>query len=292
MSVYPIILSQTTFTHRDNLNYPFEERAMQFGDGVYEVVRIYNGEYYLINEHIERLFRSSEAVKIKLPFTKEELKDKLNTLLIKNDVSTDAKLYLQVSRGSAPRDHIFPVDVQANVYGYIQDQARNVSALQNGVKTITERDIRWENCFIKSLNLLPNVLAKQAASEKGAYEAILHKDGTVTECSAANVYMIKDGTVYTHPATNKILHGCVRMRIEKFVEDLEIPFNEKGFEIEDIALADEMFLSSSTSEVLPIVMVDETQIGDGKPGPLTRKLQNAYEEDANIVLNKTEQTTY
>ncbi|ASN06655.1 D-amino-acid transaminase [Virgibacillus necropolis] len=290
MSVYPIMLSQTKFTHRDNLNYPFEERALQFGDGVYEVVRIYNGTYYLINEHIDRLFRSAEAVKIKLPFTKEELSNLLNNLLLKNSVSNDAKLYLQVSRGSAPRNHIFPNNIEANVYGYIEDQARNVAGLQDGVKTITERDIRWEYCFVKSLNLLPNVLAKQTANEQGAYDAILHKDGIVTECSSANVYMIKDGTVYTYPTTKRILHGCVRMRIEKFVQDLTIPLNEDGFSVEDIALADEMFLTSSTSEVLPIVTVDDTQIGNGQPGPITRKLQNAYEEDANIVTKKIEQT--
>ena len=106
----------------------------------------------------------------------------------------------------------------------------------------------------------------------------------------ANVYLVKDGTVYTHPATKQILHGCVRMRIEQFANVLGIPFNEDGFSVEDIALADEMFLSSSTSEVLPIVTVDETQINDGKPGPVTRKLQKAYEEDANISQNKVEQT--
>lgn len=291
MSVYPIMLSQTKFTHRDNLNYPFEERAMQFGDGVYEVIRIYNGNYYLINEHIDRLFRSAEAVKIDLPFTKSELSNLLNNLLLKNSVTNDAKLYLQVSRGSAPRDHVFPVDVEANVYGYIQDLARNVTALKKGVKTITECDIRWEYCFIKSLNLLPNVLAKQAASEQGAYDAILHKDGIVTECSAANVYLVKDGKIYTHPATKRILHGCVRMQVEKFAQDMDIPLIEDDFSIEDIALADEMFLSSSTSEVLPIVTVDETQINNGEPGPITRKLQNAYEEDAKIIHNKIEQTT-
>ncbi|ASK60938.1 D-amino-acid transaminase [Virgibacillus phasianinus] len=290
MSVYPIMLSQTKFIHRDNLHYPFEERAMQFGDGVYEVIRIYKGNYYLMKEHIDRFFRSAEAVKIRLPFTKEELTNLLNNLIQKNVVTADAKLYLQVSRGSASRDHIFPVGIDANVYGYIQEQARNVTNLQDGVKAITERDIRWEYCYIKSLNLLPNVLAKQTASEQGAYEAILHKDGMVTECSSSNVYLIKDGTIYTYPATKRILHGCVRMRVEQFAKDLNIPFNEEGFTVEDIALADEMFLSSSTSEVLPIITVDDSKIGNGYPGPITRKLQRAYEEDANISDKKIEQT--
>ncbi|MFZ3577374.1 D-amino-acid transaminase [Virgibacillus sp. DJP39] len=292
MSVYPIILSQTKFAHKENLNYPFEERAMQFGDGVYEVIRIYNGNFYLIEEHVDRFFRSAEAVKIKLPFTKNELTSLLNNLLLKNSLTTDAKLYLQVSRGSATRDHLFPADVDANIYAYIQDQARNTSALNDGVKTITHPDVRWEYCYIKSLNLLPNVLAKQTASENGAYEAILHKNGIVTECSSSNVYLIKDGIIYTHPTTKNILHGCVRMQVEKFAKDLNIPLKEEPFTVDDISQADEIFLTSSTSEVLPIVTVDDTQIGNGIPGHLTRLLQNAYENDIKtLTSNKVEQTS-
>src|SRR5699024_3357025 len=150
----------------------------------------------------------------------------------------------------------------------------------------THRDIRWEYCFIKSLNLLPNVLAKQEAKDHHCYEAILHKDGLVTECSASNVYLVKNGSIYTHPATENILHGCVRMRVEQFTNDLQIPFIEEAFRIEDIGKADELFLTSSTSEVLPIIEVDGQQIADGKPGNITKKLQAAYEKDANI-LNKS-----
>ncbi|MFD1037594.1 D-amino-acid transaminase [Virgibacillus byunsanensis] len=290
MSVYPIILSQTKFTHRDNLKYPFEERGLQFGDGVYEVIRIYNGNYYLLTEHVDRLFRSAEAIKITLPFTKEEINDLLLELLERNNMKEDGKVYLQVSRGSAPRDHIFPSDVSANFYAYAQDLSRNLANLENGVSTITARDVRWEYCFIKSLNLLPNVLAKQEAKENNCYEAILHMDGLITECSAANVYLVKDGKVYTHPATNRILHGCVRMRVEKFVSDLNIPFMEEGFSVEDIAMADELFLSSSTSEIMPIVKVDNTTIKNGKPGTITKQLQQKYEEDASIKINKINQS--
>ncbi|MBY7142984.1 D-amino-acid transaminase [Virgibacillus sp. NKC19-3] len=282
MSVYPIIMAQETFTHRDHLTYPYEERGLQFGDGVYEVIRIYHGEYYLLNEHVDRLYRSAEAVKIKITSTKEELTNLLIELLARNDMTTDGKLYLQITRGSAPRDHVFPVDVPANIYAYISDAPRNTTNLENGVSVITKRDVRWEYCYIKSLNLLPNVLAKQEAKEQGSYEAILHKDGMVTECSSSNVYLVKDGKIYTHPATYQILHGCVRMRIEQFAKDLSIPFHEEGFSIEDIPLADELFLSSSTSEIIPIVHVDSQQIANGKPGNVTRQLQEAYVEDAAI----------
>ncbi|OZU87859.1 D-amino-acid transaminase [Virgibacillus indicus] len=286
MSVYPIILAQTNFTHRDNLKYPYEERGLQFGDGVYEVIRIYNGSYYLLQEHVDRFFRSAEAVKINLLFTKEELRNLLDELLKRNDMKEDGKVYLQATRGSAPRDHVFPINVSANIYAYVQDFPRGIENLENGISAITHPDIRWENCYIKSLNLLPNVLAKQEAKEQNCGEAILHKDGFVTECSSSNVYLVKDGKIYTHPVKQNILHGCVRMRIEQFVKDLNIPFIEEGFNVEDIAMADELFLSSSTSEITPIVNVDKNQIGTGTPGKITRMLQQAYEKDANIKASE------
>jgi D-alanine transaminase len=283
--VFPVILSQDKFIHRDSLKFPIEERALQFGDGVYEVIRIYKGNYYLLEEHIDRLYRSTEAIKIKLSPSKEVLKGLLLELLNRNNITEDAKLYMQVSRGSAPRDHVFPEGVEPNIYAYVQSFPRNLSSLKSGVSVITHRDIRWENCYIKSLNLLPNIMAKQVAKEHGCYEAILHRDGLVTECSASNVYLVKDGKIYTHPTTKNILHGCVRMAIERFVQELEIPLVEDAFLIEDIFEADEMFLSSSTSEITPIISVDGHQVGDGIPGTITRKLQVAYEKDANIQEN-------
>lgn len=283
MSIYPIMMSQTNFIHRDSLHYPFEERGSQFGDGVYEVIRVYNGNYYLLEEHVNRLFRSAEAIKIGLPFTKETLTDLLLTLVKKNSMTTDGKVYLQVTRGAAPRDHVFPENTHANIYAYVQDLPRKLENLENGVCTITQPDVRWENCYIKSLNLLPNVLAKQAAKEAGCYEAILHKDDLVTECSSSNVFMVKDNKIYTFPATKRILHGCVRMRVKQFAADLNLLFIEEGFTTEDILLADELFLSSTTSEIMPIIQVDGQQIGDGKPGKITKQLQQAYEADASIA---------
>jgi D-alanine transaminase len=285
LSVFPVILSQEKFIHRDSLKFPLEERALQFGDGIYEVIRIYNGTYYLFDEHIDRLFRSTEAIKIKLSHSKEEIKNLLLELLERNNMAEDGKVYMQISRGSAPRDHVFPTNVEPNIYAYVQAVPRNLVTLKNGVGVITHRDIRWENCYIKSLNLLPNVMAKQEAKEQGCYEAILHKDGVVTECSASNVYLVKDGKIYTHPTTRNILHGCVRMAIERFVNDLNIPLIEEPFMLDDIANADELFLSSSTSEITPIISVDGSPVKDGMPGEITRKLQAAYEKDANIIEN-------
>lgn len=290
MSVYPIVLSQNQFLHKDKLSFPFEERGLQFGDGVYEVISIYHGTYHLFDEHIDRLYRSLEAIKIDFPYEKDEFKKSLLELLERNNMKSDGKVYLQVTRGSATRDHVFPENTEPNVYAYISDLARKVELLQNGVATITHPDVRWDYCYIKSLNLLPNVLAKQAAKEAGCYEAILHKDGIVTECSSSNVYLVKGGKIYTFPATKRILHGCVRMLVERLAKKANIPFIEEEFEIEDIPLADEMFLTSSTSEVMPIVQVDGKPIGDGKPGKITRQLQKLYEEDANITSSAVKHT--
>src|SRR5690625_3911585 len=130
MAVYPIILSQKKFLHRDMLQYPYEERGLQFGDGVYEVIRFYNGTYYLLTEHVDRLFRSAAAIRIDLQSTKEEITQLLLQLLERNKLTGDGKVYLQVSRGSAPRDHVFPENVDPNFYAYAQDLSRNLSNLE------------------------------------------------------------------------------------------------------------------------------------------------------------------
>ncbi|MEQ6376885.1 D-amino-acid transaminase [Bacillaceae bacterium S4-13-56] len=285
MTIKSTILTEQGFMNHDELSYPFEERGLQFGDGVYEVIRVYNGQYYLMSEHINRLYRSAAAIKLQVPFEKEELWRKLDELLEMNKVTGSAKLYLQITRGSAPRDHIFPVGVKSNMYAYVMDHERNIKALKEGIKTITVNDVRWENCYIKSLNLLPNVLAKQEAHENGCGEAILHRNGTVTECSSSNVYAIFDGQVYTHPASKNILHGCVRMKVQSICEEKGIPFVEKPFSIEEMWKADELFISSSLNEVTPVIEVDQKKIQEGKPGKMTQLLQKAYEEDAGISDN-------
>ncbi|MDL4840392.1 D-amino-acid transaminase [Aquibacillus rhizosphaerae] len=281
MTVYQNILTQSGFMDNTQLTYPFEERGLQFGDGIYEVIRIYKGSYYLLTEHVNRLFRSADALKITLPFTKEELYINLEQLIKQNNITKDAKVYLQVTRGSAARDHVFP-DVEANFYAYAQDLPRPTENLRHGVAAITIPDIRWQNCYIKSLNLLPNVLAKQEAKEQGCFEAILHREETVTECSSSNVYLVKGDTIYTHPETNTILHGCVRSRIKTLLDNHSIAFRETAFNLEQLADADEVFLSSSTAEVMPIIMINNNSVKDGKPGKITQLLQKMYEQDSKI----------
>lgn len=278
----PMILTQTGLIDRTQLYYPYEERGLQFGDGVYEVIRVYYGECYLLSKHIDRLFRSAEAIKLTLPFTKEQVIIQLKQLLEVNQLTTNGKIYLQVTRGSAKRNHIFPT-VEANFFAYVEESERPIEQLKLGIKAITLPDIRWQNCYIKSLNLLPNVMAKQEAFEQGCFEAILHRDRIVTECSSSNVFLVRNNVIYTHPETHHILHGCVRDRIKTLIHDLGMKLNETAFLTDDLLYADEMFLTSSTAEVMPIIKVDQIEIGNGQPGLITQALQETYQLDASLI---------
>jgi D-alanine transaminase len=284
MTLKPYVLTEKQFLPQHEATYPMEERGLQFGDGVYEVTRIYQGAYFLLEEHIDRLYRSAAAIRLSVPFDKDVLMEKLELLLKMNNVKEDAILYLQVTRGSFPRNHAFPTENRSNLYAYIREMPRKMQEIENGVRTILTRDVRWEYCYIKSLNLLPNVLAKQEATERGAFEAIFYRDGNITEGSSSNIFLVKDGKVYTHPATERILNGIIRMKVKEFCDLLHIPFAEEAFSIEDIAQADEMFLSSTTSSIIPIIQVEEQLIADGKPGEVTRKLQAAYEKAAGLAV--------
>lgn len=282
MSVHTIIMTQGNFLHRDSLNFPFEERGLQFGDGVYEVIRIYQGEYYLLTDHVNRFYCSLAAIDLSINQSKKELTALLNELLRKNKITSDAHVYLQVTRGSVARNPAYPEVNLPNIFAYVKGTPRPINQLNNGVTAITYPDERWNKSYIKSLNLLPNIIAKQKAKEHGAYEAILHKSGDVTDCSFSNVFLIKDNMIFTHPANESILHGCVRNRVKYFSKNLEIPFHEKTFTLTDIKSADELFLTSSINEILPIIQVDNNLISTGQPGELTKKLQIAYQIDAKI----------
>ncbi|OQP06943.1 D-amino-acid transaminase [Geobacillus sp. 46C-IIa] len=278
MSVKPHVLTERGIFRYEQVTYPMEERGLQFGDGVYEVVRLYSGAYVWLQEHLDRLYRSAAAIRLSVPFAPEELSERLEQLRRMNDVREDAILYLQVTRGSFPRSHTFPAENRPNLYAYIQPMARKTDEMAHGVHATLTKDVRWEYCYIKSLNLLPNVLAKQEAAERGAFEAILHRDGVVTEGSSSNIFLVKDETVYTHPATERILNGIVRTKVKQFCGELGIPFIEKAFLVHDLAGADELFLTSTTSAITPIVQVDDITIGDGRPGAVTKSLQAVYQK--------------
>lgn len=254
-----------------------EDRGYQFGDGIYEVVKVYNGQMFTAQEHIDRFYASADKIRLVIPYTKDVLHKLLHDLIEANELE-NGHVYFQITRGAVSRNHIFPdASVPAVLTGNVKVGERSIENFQNGVKATFVEDIRWLRCDIKSLNLLGAVLAKQEASEKGCYEAILHRGDTVTECSSANVYGIKDDTLYTHPANNFILNGITRQVILKCANEIGLPVVEEAMTKEELLNMDEVIVSSVSSEVTPVIDVDGHVIGTGIVGEWTRKLQAAFE---------------
>ncbi|XXM71904.1 D-amino-acid transaminase [Lysinibacillus sphaericus] len=266
------------YVKRSGAKVDIEDRGYQFGDGIYEVVRVYNGNVFTMDEHMERLYQSADKMKLKIPFERKEFTSIVFKLIELNDVD-EGIVYIQVSRGVSPRQHHFPAkDTAGSVVAYTKEFKRPVISMDEGVTTTLVEDIRWLRCDIKSLNLLGNILAKEEAASGGHFEAIQHRGETVTEGSSSNAFMVKDGVVYTHPVTNLILNGITRRVIKELADGNGVKFVEKTFTVDELLSADELFIASTTSEVMPVVKVDETVIGQGAPGPVTRKLQEWFTE--------------
>lgn len=251
------------------------DRGYYFGDGIYEVFRVYGGRLFEADAHYERLRLSAEGLKLPLPWGIDGLRSAIDELVARNGLS-DGTVYLQITRGAAPRNHLFPADAAPVALAYTREVARPVRAMEEGISVITQADIRWLHCNYKTLNLLANVLAKQEAAERGAADAILHRDGIVTESSASNVMIVKDGKLLTHPANNLILHGVTRAVTLGLAGAGEIPVQERPFTLDELYGADEAFVTGTTVEITPIVSVDGRPIGAGSPGPVTRELQARF----------------
>lgn len=264
------------FIERSKAVVDVEDRGYQFGDGVYEVIRVYNGAMFAVKDHLERLCRSTKSIDINVDYSDEELKILLEELINRNSLK-DGIIYLQISRGVSPRSHAFPAErVTPALVAYTKNVDRPADKLETGVNTLLTDDIRWLRCDIKSLNLLGNILAKQKASEKGCYEAIQHRGEEVTEGSSSNVFMVKNGVIVTHESNNLILKGITKDVILRLCEKNMLAFEERAFTLKELSQAEEVFLSSTTAEVMPIVEIDGKLVNGGKPGPVTRKLQKLF----------------
>ncbi|CAM4185907.1 D-amino-acid transaminase [Listeria booriae] len=271
------VLVNNQLIERVEAKIDIEDRGYQFGDGVYEVVRAYNGQFFTYEEHIDRLYASANKIDLVIPFEKAELRELLEGLLKANNIGT-GNVYLQVTRGiQSPRNHVVPeLPLEGVLTASASEVPRDTTLFEQGRKAILEEDVRWLRCDIKSLNLLGNTMAKNKAHQAGAFEAILHRGEEVTEGSATNAYIIKDGTLMTHAADNLILSGITRQVILQVARDIGVPVAETGFTLTDLATADEVFISSTTIEVTPIIEIDGKQVRDGKRGPITKKIHDAF----------------
>ncbi len=272
------ILWNNQLIEEDKVVIGFEDRGYQFGDGVYEVIKVYDGNLFTAKEHIDRLYESADKIQLVIPYTKDKLHQMIYELMEENKLE-NGHVYLQFTRGTCFRQHHFPDPaIDSVLTAYTKETKRPLEDLAQGVKACFVEDIRWLRCDIKSLNLLGNVMAKQEAVGKGCFEAILHRGEIVTEGSSSNMYGIKDGVIYTHPATNLILNGITRQVILDCCKEIGVSVVEEAFTKEQALQMDEFFMSSTSAEVMPIIKIEDTTIGNGEPGEITQKLQKAFEK--------------
>lgn len=260
-----------------------DDRGYCFGDGVYEVVRVYNGRAFAFSYHQDRLYRSMREMDIPVRMPPDELQE-LHEIMIEQSEITDGYIYLQITRGVTPRHHAFERSkLEPQMYMFIKPITTDLGALQEGVKAITLPDERWARVDIKTLNLVPNILAQTKAEKKGAYTAILVRDGIVTEGATSNVFVMKDGVCYTHPADHHILKGITRqLVVTRVAPTAGITIIEREFDEAFLKDADEIFFTDTIGGIIPITTLNREPVGDGKPGKaakvLAEQLQHLMEE--------------
>jgi D-alanine transaminase len=271
-----IVYFNGSWMSKDEVCISPDDRGFLFGDGVYEVICAYRGKLFKSDAHFRRLARSLKALHIPSPDL-EKLKGAVQTLLDRNELAAShAKIYIQITRGAAERGHAFPeLAVAPTVYASAVAYTPPEALWETGVHTILVPDIRWMRCDIKSLMLLPNVLASQRAKEAGAYDAIFVRDGFITEGSHTSVCAVFDGVVVTHPLTHHILGGVTRDLVLDLCRTMTIPYQERPIPEEELRDADEVVVLGTTTGIMPVIAVEGHPIGDGKPGPVTRRLQRA-----------------
>lgn len=253
-----------------------EDRGYQFADGVYEVVRIYQRKPFTLTEHLERLERSCEGIRLHNAFDRATLTTAIRSFIDEHGPN-DGMVYLQVTRGVAPRNHINPPKVTPVVLFYTRPLPPvPAPGMGDGVKLHTVQDERWRRCWIKSIALLANVLAKNEAVEAGADEAVFLEDGIISECSASNLLAVIDGSVVTHPVGPKVLPGITRLVLMQLAKELGIEFVERPLREDEARQADELFITSTTRELNWVSHWDNKSVAGGRCGPITRKLHDAY----------------
>lgn len=258
----------------DEMMVPMNDRASYFGDGVYEATMVRNYKIFALEDHLERLYNSAGLVQIEIPYTKKELGDILSDLVKKID-SPDQMLYWQITRGTAPRNHIFPDGVKANLWVTLKPmKIRDQSKI---LKLTTMEDTRFFHCNIKTLNLMPNCIAADRAERMGCDESVYHRGDIVTECAHSNVSIIKDGVFITHPTDHFILPGITRKHIIQICKEHNIPVDETPFTMQQLMDADEVLVSSSTQLCRAAGSVDGRPVG-GKSPELVKLIQDAYME--------------
>ena len=268
-----------TFLPLEDASVPVMDRGFLFGDGVYEVIPVYAGRLFRLAHHLQRLRNSLQAVHIDNPLADSDWENMLTELVTRN-ATPDQAVYLQVTRGvAAKRDHAFPADTQPTLFAMSTPMAASADIDSiAGAIAITLPDVRWKLCNIKAITLLPNVMLRQQAVDAGAVEAILIKDGYAIEGAASNVFIVKNGLLITPPNGPALLPGITRDLIIELAANHAMPFREADITEAELFAADEIWLSSSTREISPVTLLDDTVISAGKPGPLWKRMITLYQQ--------------
>jgi D-alanine transaminase len=273
----PLVYLNGAMTPLSEARIPVLDRGFIFGDGVYEVVPVYARKPFRAKQHMARLFRSLGAIGIPNPHSEEEWMALIRKV-IDADPADDQMVYLQVTRGVAKRMHAFPAEITPTVFIMTNPISLPSAAMREaGVACVSMEDKRWLRCEIKSTSLLGNVLAAQNAAENGMVEAIQFRDGFLTEASASNVWVVKNGKLMGPPKDNLILEGIRYGLMEELCAGANIPFESRRITRDEVFGADEVLLTSASKEVLPVVTIDDRTIGSGKPGPVFKQLYAAYQ---------------
>lgn len=272
-----IVFLNGSFLPIDEARVPFMDRGFLFGDGVYEGIGVLEGRLIDNEAHLERLERSLAEVRITNPYTRTEWTSLQEEIVRRNNM-TEGFIYFQVTRGVAERDFFFPENAKPTVAMFTQSKSiANAPTAQTGIAVITVPDQRWARRDIKSINLLAQVLAKQAAKEAGAQEAWMVEDGFVTEGGSSSAFIVtKSGNIVVRPLSHAILPGITRKSLLRLSKEEGVALEERRFTVEEAYDAAEAFLTSASNFVLPVVAIDGRPVGDGKPGPITKRLRELY----------------
>ena len=255
------------------------DRGFLFADGVYESIRTYNNKLFRYKDHLDRLKRSLKETRINFKEL-DSIENIIYELIQKNEVENEALVYLQITRGSAfPRTHSFPKEkISPTIFISVQELKENTVEQSRGVKVIIQEDVRWLRCDIKSTSLLPVVLASQKATEENAAEAILVRDGMITEGTHTNFFAVKDETIFTSPKSRLILEGITRKVVLEFCDKFKIDYCEEFINKDELKSFNEFFITSTTKEITPVTMIDYWTVKDGEPGKITKSLQSVFKK--------------
>ena len=260
------------------------DRGFIFGDGVYELIPIYSRVPFRMDEHLTRLERSLGEAKIRNPYSRAQWRSHIYSLIDAQPFE-DQGLYFQVTRGVAKRDHAFPKSIEPTVFMMANPLVNPpADVVEKGSSAVTAVDNRWLRCDIKSISLIGNVLLRQLSAEEGASETILFRDGKLTEASASNVFIVKRGTIQSPPKTNLILPGITYDVVVELAQANKLALEFKELTEADVRAADEIWVTSSSKEVLAIVQLDGKRVGDGRPGPVFRRMYQLYQEFKQKVM--------